>query len=161
MVSAVAGSINNIGADIAIGAFAGFFSGLWLKVIHPRVNGKKPLDHLGILGPVLILSTLGQLLIAPALYLVYHNREIVVAGLGVKIELQETSTYQLAYGGIAAGTGVVAAFLASLIALCFRNSENDFRGNKMISSHFGLYRLEAGNKYEDRSQSREELHHAK
>ena len=38
MIASVASYINNIGGCLAIGVGAGFVSGLWLRVIHPKLN---------------------------------------------------------------------------------------------------------------------------
>lgn len=70
-IGVVAGNINNIGACIAIGAFSGLFSGFWLRVVHPRLNATKSIDHLGIFGPILICSIIGGLVLSPALYKSY------------------------------------------------------------------------------------------
>jgi hypothetical protein len=82
MIATVAGTINNIGACIAIGAFAGLFSGFWLRVIHPRLNATRSLDHLGILGPVLICSIIGGLVVSPAIYRIYKITGTIPVGLG-------------------------------------------------------------------------------
>jgi len=70
-VGAVASTINNIGACIAIGAFSGFLSGFYLQILHPRLNQNRAIDHLGIFGPILICSIFGGLVISPAMYKAY------------------------------------------------------------------------------------------
>ena len=139
-ISAVAGSIQTVGASIAVGFFSGGFSGFWLRVVHPKVNGKKSLDHLGLLGPVLIMATIGQLCLAPALYEVYHNRQTVNPGLGAQVINDQTAHFQLAFGGLSAATAMVAGIIVSLIALCCHDPELEYRGNVLASRDFGLYR---------------------
>jgi len=70
-ISVVSGSVINIGACIAIGAFSGLVSGFWLQYIHPRINKNSSIDHIGLLGPILICSIFGGLVLAPVLYSAY------------------------------------------------------------------------------------------
>ena len=127
-VSVVAGTINNIGACIAIGGFSGLVSGFWLKVVHPRINRRLTYDHLGIFGPILICSVIGGLGLSPAMYQVYWNRDTMASSLGsgVKIDSDLQIHYQLVYIGVAAGTGIVAGLIAGLLSLLFRNPKDDF-----------------------------------
>jgi hypothetical protein len=73
MISIVSAYINNIGACIAIGAFAGLVSGLWLRQGYPRMNANKPYDPLGLTGPILINAFLGGLAVGPILMGAYRN----------------------------------------------------------------------------------------
>lgn len=140
MIGVVAGTINNIGACIAIGAFAGIVSGFWLRVVHPRINSIKSVDHLGIFGPILVCSVLGGLVLSPAMYQSYIDLNTVSSGLNAKISSSDYMSYQLAYIGIAAGTAIVAGLLAGFSTLVFREPGNDFEFTKMMSNDFGLYR---------------------
>jgi hypothetical protein len=136
----VAGTINNIGACIAIGAFAGFVSGFWLRVIHPRLNLTRSVDHLGIFGPILICSVLGGLVLSPSLYQIYNNLGSNLTSLGAPVSDTALLNYQLVYIGIAAGTAIVTGLLSGLISLTLRTNHNDFQFTKMVSTDFGLYR---------------------
>ena len=147
MVSAVAASLNNIGANIAIGAFAGLVSGFWLRVITPRLNARGSFDNLGLLGAVVLNATIGQFALAPALYRIYYNLEYNLQGLGtgglnIDISDSKSYTYQLSYFAISAGIAICTAVIASILTCCCRNSVNDFRTNKLVSANFGLYRFE-------------------
>ena len=139
-VSAVAGSLHDVGAAIAVGFFSGGFSGFWLRVVHPKLNGNRPIDNLGLLGPVLIMSTIGQLILAPALYQIYYNRQTLNQGLGAQVTNERTAHFQLAFAGIAAATGIFAGVLVSLITLCCRDPHLDFRSKMLASYDYGLYR---------------------
>jgi hypothetical protein len=144
-IAVVAGTINNIGACIAIGAFSGFVSGFWLRVIHPRLNRNRSVDHLGILGPVLVNSILGGLVLAPSMYQSYINLNTVSTPLNlVKIGDTALLYYQLAYIGIAAGTAIVTGLIVGFLSLPFRTVENDYHFSKMVSTDFGLYKEEDG-----------------
>jgi hypothetical protein len=113
-VSVVSGVVLNIGACIAIGAFSGFVSGFWFRVIHPRINGGSIIDNLGLFGPILINAILGGFVLAPSLYQSYMNQDFPI------ISSSDIIKYQLAYIGVAAGTGIVSGLIAGLLSLGFR-----------------------------------------
>lgn len=147
-ISVVAGTINNIGACIAIGAFAGFVSGFWLRIVHPRINANRSVDHLGIFGPILINSVIGGLVISPAMYQIFINLGTVSSGLGAAITSSAYTYNQLAYIGIAAGTAIVAGLLAGFLILPFRDSSNDYEFTKIVSTDYGLYQDNSGEVYQ-------------
>jgi ammonia channel protein AmtB len=116
MIGSVAGTINNIGACILIGAVSGFISGFYLQVIHPRLNFKKAYDHLGIFGPILICSIIGGLVVSPAMYKTFMSKGVNTNALGSQITDSNLMLYQLIYIGVtamvAAGSGMLAGLLA-------------------------------------------------
>jgi hypothetical protein len=73
MIGAVASYINNIGGCIAVGAAAGFISGLWLRVVHPKINANSKIDQLGLIGPVLINGFIGSFFVAPIVFGAYKQ----------------------------------------------------------------------------------------
>jgi hypothetical protein len=73
MISLVSPYINNIGGCIAIGAFSGIVSGLWLRLGYPKMNQNKPYDPLGLTGPILINALIGGLAVAPLLMVAYKT----------------------------------------------------------------------------------------
>ena len=78
IISAVSGYVNNIGACIAVGSFAGLISGWWLRRIHPSINQNHCYDHLGLVGPILINAVLGATFVAPILMAAFKNLGITV-----------------------------------------------------------------------------------
>jgi hypothetical protein len=84
-IGSVAGTANNLGACIAIGSAAGLISGIYLKVLHPRLNSQRAIDNLGIFGPILICSILGGLVISPAMYKAMMNLGTNSNSLGASI----------------------------------------------------------------------------
>jgi hypothetical protein len=148
-IGVVAGSINNIGACIAIGAFSGFISGFWLRIVHPRLNLTRSFDHLGILGPILICSILGGLVVSPAMYKSFMNIGINSSGLNGQVTDKSLISYQLAFIGIAAGTAIITGLICGLLSLPFRNSSNDYEFTKLVSSDFGLYKEDEGEQYQE------------
>lgn len=140
MVSVVSGTISNIGACIAVGAIAGFISGFWLEIVHPRLNKNFSYDHMGIFGPILICSILGGVALAPITYKAFMNHDLSLNVLSnILVTNYRTASYQLANIAIATGAGAAAGFLAGLLCLIFRNPEDDFEVKKFVSSDFGLY----------------------
>ena len=73
MIGTVAAYINNIGACIAVGAFAGLVSGAWLRLVHHRVNALHRIDQLGLIGPVLINGILGGIVVGPTVFGAYRH----------------------------------------------------------------------------------------
>lgn len=73
MISLVSSYINNAGGCIAIGAFAGIVSGLWLRHGFPRMNQNKPYDPLGLTGPILINAFIGAMGVGPILMAAYKT----------------------------------------------------------------------------------------
>ena len=73
MIAVVSAYINNIGGCIAIGAFSGLVSGLWLRQGYPRMNANKPYDPLGLTGPILINAFLGAAGVGPILMGAYKS----------------------------------------------------------------------------------------
>jgi len=119
-IAVVAGSIDSIGACIAIVAFSGLVSGFWLRIIHPRINRNSSIDHLGLFGPILINAILGGLVLAPALFQTYTDIPFSPDSLG-SINSSLPQKYELAFIGIAAGTGIVFGLLAGIFGLFARS----------------------------------------
>lgn len=141
-ISVISGVTNNIGACIAIGAFSGLVSGFWLQVIHPRINKTSSIDHTGMLGPILICSVIGGLVLAPSFYQSFYSLGSTNVLLGAPVTNTDIMAFELAYIGIAAGTGIVTALFAGLLSLIFRDETSDNSFTKLVSSDFGLYKEE-------------------
>jgi uncharacterized transporter YbjL len=116
----VAGTINNIGACILIGAISGLISGFWLQVIHPRLNRNRAIDHLGIFGPILLCSVLGGLVLAPAMYKAFMSKGINTNALGAQVTDSAIMSYQLVNIGIAAAVAAFFGLIAGLLSYRFR-----------------------------------------
>ena len=85
MVASVASYINNIGGCMALGAIAGFVSGLWLRIFHPKVNAENRYDQLGMIGPVLINSVIGCFAVAPLLFGAYKSEGFIPNELTTRV----------------------------------------------------------------------------
>eukprot|EP00919_Chromeraceae_sp_WS-2016_P039912 GHVR01095166.1.p2 GENE.GHVR01095166.1~~GHVR01095166.1.p2 ORF type:complete len:161 (-),score=9.66 GHVR01095166.1:616-1098(-) len=142
IISAVAGYITNSGASIAIGAFAGVVSGVWLGFIHPRVNAVSVFDSHGLLGPFLLNSFFGAFVLTPTVLAIYNERSKVINSLGTSGDLIDeirTAHYQFVWAGISIGIGLLSGILAGSIGSCFKQTNSDFRNTKIFSNDYGLY----------------------
>jgi hypothetical protein len=66
IIGDVAPALPNIGYAIMIGAFGGFISGLYMRIINPLVNRNYAYDSLGLFGPFLISALLGSMVVTPS-----------------------------------------------------------------------------------------------
>ena len=110
--------INNIGILIMIGSVTGFFSGIYMRTIHVRVNRNNVKDVVGLFGPFLIAAFLGSIVVVPAAIATYHNRGIGFPfdpSLSVPANL---AGYQLIYAGLSAAIGLGGGLFASLFSVC-------------------------------------------
>jgi len=78
MIAGVSPYINNIGACIAVGAFAGMVSGFWLRRLHPLINQRYRVDHVGPIGPVHVNSIIAGRGVSPILFQAYKSLGIRV-----------------------------------------------------------------------------------
>ncbi len=129
MISLVSSYLNNVAACIAIGAFAGVVSGLSLRHAFPRMNQNKPIDPLGLTGPILINAFIGAIGIGPILMAVYKNLGIALLELNTSTYpiSQRTSTFYLTIFGITVAVGVGMGLIGGLICLITRDPTNDFQ----------------------------------
>jgi len=141
-IGAVAGTINNIGACIAIGAFSGFISGFYLQILHPRLNQSRGVDHLGIFGPILICSIFGGLMVSPVMFKAYMSIGTNSSNLGSQITDASSVFYQLVYLGFSAIIASGSGILAGLAVFKFRDNDTDFALDKLVSADFGIFRAD-------------------
>jgi hypothetical protein len=87
MISVVSPYINNIGGCIAIGAFAGIVSGIWLRHGYPKMNQNKPHDPLGLTGPILINAVIGGFAVGPLLMLAYRTLGLSLVELNASVKI--------------------------------------------------------------------------
>ncbi len=113
-------ALHNIGLTIMIGAIGGFFSGLYMRLIHPRVNRTNILDAMGLFGPFLITSLLGSLVVTPAIIIWYSNQGVVNQGIGTTYRYT-LAGWQLVYVGISAALGIGCGLFAGILSVCDKN----------------------------------------
>lgn len=139
IISSVAAYIDNIGACMAVGAFAGFFSSFWLRKIHPNLNKRKVYDHMGIIGPITFNAIFGGVGLAPLLFQVYAWIGTIPSIMLTAITSNQSILFQLLCAGLSLGVGLSLGLLTGLLCLIFRNPEDDYENEKLVSPHFGLY----------------------
>ena len=138
LISVVAPYINNIGGCIAVGAFAGVVSGLWLRHGYPRMNQNRPYDPLGLTGPILINGFFGTFVVAPILFAAYKKNTLIPGELTLA-STERTSTFFLGIFGITLAIALGMGLIAGLICLATRSPVDDFLFRKLISQDSGLY----------------------
>lgn len=167
MIGAVAAYINNIGACITVGAIAGFVSGLWLRVIHPRFNStsSSKIDQLGLVGPVLVNGFLGSFVVAPLVFAAYKQEGITVAELGGTVTNAAPATFYLAITFVTIALAILTGIIAAIICVVLRDPTDDYYFVKLVSNDYGLFREGPtskirGEAYRDRGEEREGGHTA-
>ena len=152
-IGVVGGTINNIGACIAIGAFAGLLSSLYYRLIHAKSLFVQTIDHLGIIGPILLCSVFGGLGLAPILYAAYKNLGTSTSTLIGMANINDNNfiNYQLVNIGVAAGTAIFTGLLSAIFPYCLRkyHAKTDFKYSKLVSLDFGLYQEENEEKHKN------------
>ena len=110
---------------------------------------------MGLFGSVFVVSVFGGVLITPVIVKVLVNHEINPQNLFLRTinntQDSEAPALELAYCGIAAGTGIVVGLISGLFAICIRHANDDFSDEKLFHVHdYGLndqhlHRHEEGN----------------
>lgn len=132
--------INNIGILIMIGTVTGILCGIYMRVIHVKVNKNSVKDVLGLFGPFAIASLIGSLVITPSALIVYYNRgeTFPFADIAIPYPL---AAYQLIYVGITAGIAMVAGAFSGLTSSCDKDSFALASNSRFFLNEFGLYDL--------------------
>jgi hypothetical protein len=114
----IAGTLDNIGAFMAMGTIAGIISAVYFGTIHPKLNATGIRDTYGALY-IAIISFLGTFFIAP-LVLIGMVRNTVNSNLlmGVPITNGDIAGYSLAYVGISVGIAMVSGFAIGALMYC-------------------------------------------
>lgn len=131
----------NIGILIMIGTVTGLFCGVYMRVIHVKINAKNVVDTLGLFGPFFISSLFGSLIVTPSLLISSYNRGVGFgfnSGLPVPLSL---AGYQLIYLGISAGIGLAGGLLTSLLSICDKDYFALASNSRIYLNEFGLFDL--------------------
>jgi hypothetical protein len=127
---------SNLGPAVAIGAFGGLVTGVYMQLVHPKINRKSIKDALGLIGAVLIPSFLGGVVVTPVVYRVYIDRDFErITGI---INDDEAIRFNYIYYFITVGAGITGGLFAGLFALCSNDHEYDFEFRKLFKADFGL-----------------------
>jgi len=119
MFGPVASFANNIGISIAVGIGSGLISVIYRSRILPSLNKRHIYDSLGLFGPILMVSILGTIVVAPIVIFCNYYYELVPNGFdGVKIDNSGVAGWVLIYAGISAGIGLISGMINSTILRC-------------------------------------------
>jgi hypothetical protein len=72
----IAGTLDNIGAMMALGTFAGIISSLYFGFIHPKINKNNIFDTYGIFY-IFIVSLFGTMFVAPVVLLGMYKNNVL------------------------------------------------------------------------------------
>ena len=121
IISSVAAYIDNIGACIAVGGFAGFFSSFWLRFVHPNFNKHKVYDHMGIIGPITFNAIFGGLILAPLLFQTYTWVDTIPSIMLTALTSNDSIIFQLICAGLSMAIGLILGLITGLLCLIFRS----------------------------------------
>ena len=139
-MGAAAPLITNIGIIIMIGSVTGFLCGIYMRVLHVKINKNNVKDVLGLFGPFCIASIIGSLVVVPSIISVYNTRSITFPFTNVVPPI-EYAGYQLIYVGLSAGIGLVGGLLTSLMSICDKDYFALASNSRIFLNEFGLYDL--------------------
>ena len=140
MAGPIAGTLDNIGAFMAIGTFAAIISALYFGYIHPKINASRVRDTYGALY-IAIVSFLGTFFIAP-LVLIGMVRNKVNSNLLMNSPLTNANIagWSLTYVGISVGIALVAGFAVGAFLMCMeREVIREFDDENIFVPLPGLY----------------------
>jgi hypothetical protein len=118
MAGPIAGTLDNIGAFMAIGTFAAIISALYFYKIHPKLNATRVRDTYGALY-IAIVSFLGTFFVAPLVLIGMVNNG-VFSNLLMNSTLtnSEIAGWSLSYVGISIAIALVAGFAVGTLLMC-------------------------------------------
>lgn len=115
----IAGVIDNFGAMIALGTFAGIISAIYFGYIHGNINSLRIVDTNGIIY-ILIVSLVGTMLVAPVVYAGMVNNSVLSNILdNVPITDIKVAGWALVYVGISTAIALVSGLFMGLFLRCF------------------------------------------
>jgi hypothetical protein len=124
-----------------IGSVTGFLNGIYMRVIHVRINRDNVKDVLGLFGPFAIASILGSFVVTPSVLTFYYNRGYTFP-FSNKITIPSNyAGYQLIYVGLSAGIGLVGGLLTSIFNICDKDYFALASNSRIYLNDFGLYDL--------------------
>jgi hypothetical protein len=117
----VAGTLDNIGAFMAIGTVAGVISVLYFQYLHPRLNRTSVFDTYGATY-LAIISFLATFFIAPLVITGMFNGMVYSNLLmNVLVVMKSSAGWILSYVGISTGVALGGGLFAGLIIRIFQN----------------------------------------
>ncbi len=136
----VAGTLDNIGAFMAMGTFAGILSSLYFAYIHPKLNRTRVKDVYGALF-IFIISFLGTFFVAP-LVLIGMVQNDVSSNLLMNawITNADNAGWILSYVGISVGIALASGLVIGLLLRAFQREHiREFDDENIFVPLPGLY----------------------
>lgn len=118
MAGSIAGTLDNIGAMMAIGTFAGIVSAIYFGYIHNKINRNSVFDTYGVFY-IFIVSLLGTMLVAPIVLSGMWNSNVLSNQLDrVTVSTLSSAGWALVYVGISVGIALVSGLIIGLFLRC-------------------------------------------
>jgi hypothetical protein len=118
MCGTIAGTLDNIGAMMAIGTFAGIVSALFFGFVYPKMNKHSVLDTYGVFY-IFIVSLLGTMMVAPLVLRGMYNSNVISNQLNnVVVSTLNSAGWSLVYVGISFGIALVGGLILGLFLRC-------------------------------------------
>lgn len=140
MVGPIAGTLDNPGAFMAIGTFAGIISALYYGFVHHKINRTRVYDTYGALF-IFIVSFLGTFFIAPLVLIGMVRNEVTSVLLNnVLITNGDVAGWSLVYVGISVGIAAASGLFIGLLLKCLeREVVREFDDENIFVPLPGLY----------------------
>jgi hypothetical protein len=122
MFGPVAEFTSNLGIPVILGLGAGFLSVLYKTKLMPKINKKKIMDSMGLLGPFLIVPFVGNFLTTPVIIFCYSTYNIQTPQLGYVAPLSTSSRYLYIYYILCSVMGLLGGISVSSIFRWFRGN---------------------------------------
>jgi hypothetical protein len=135
----VAGTMDNFGAFMAIGTFAGIVNAIYFAKIDPKINGSSILDTYGGLY-ILIISFLGTMLVQPVVLIGMHNNDVQSNLLdNVLVDNYNSAGWSLIYVGLSVGIALFGGLITGIATKSFgRENGKEFEDRIIFDRRIGL-----------------------
>jgi ammonia channel protein AmtB len=140
MAGPIAGTLDNPGAFMAIGTFAGLISALYYGFVHHKINRTRVYDTYGALF-IFIVSFLGTFFIAPLVLIGMVRNEVTSVLLNnALITNGDVAGWSLVYVGISVGIAALSGLFIGLLLKCLeREVVREFDDENIFVPLPGLY----------------------
>ncbi len=136
----VAGTLDNIGAFMAMGTFAGIISALYFTYIHPKLNKTRVSDVYGALF-IFIISFLGTFFVAPLVMIGMIQNDVYSNLLmNAFVTNSDNAGWILIYVGISVGIALASGLVIGLLLRAFQTEHiREFDDENIFVPLPGLY----------------------
>lgn len=115
----VAGTMDNIGAFMALGTFAGILSVIYFGKVHSKINRQTIFDTYGAIY-IALISFFGTMFVSPIVIIGMVRNEVNSNLLmNILISNADSAGWVLIYVGISVGIALFSGLFVGLIIKCF------------------------------------------